>query len=91
MLLQSDFAYGKKDRKASWVEEKLGCLQCQLAKLLETQNMLRYVQKLCRTHARKKCGPEKIGSAIACLTSDLYLKETKEREGNPQPCYVTMY
>jgi hypothetical protein len=55
--------------------------------------MLRYVQKeLCRTHCRKKCGPEKkIGLAIVCLTSDCYLKKTKERKGNTQPGYVTTY
>jgi hypothetical protein len=53
--------------------------------------MLRYVQKLCRTHARKKCGPEKIGLAIACRTSDLYFKKTKETNGGPRPCYVTIY
>ena len=55
--------------------------------------MPRYVQKkLCRTHARKKCGPEKkIGLVIACLTSNFYLKKTKERKGNLQPGYVTTY
>jgi len=55
--------------------------------------MLRYVQKkVCRSHARKKCGPEKkIGLSRACLTSDFYLKKTKERKGNPQPGYIRTY
>lgn len=68
-------------------------LHCQLTKLPETQNMLRYVQKkLCHTHARKKCGPEKkIGLAITFLTSDVYLNKAQERKGNPQPGYVTTY
>jgi len=55
--------------------------------------MLRYVQKkVCRSHTIKKYGPEKkVGLASACLNSDLYLKKTKERKGNPQPGYITTY